>query len=288
MSTLTTGAIPAVANVEQAAAWDGAEGDHWTEHEQRYDAVGRRLDPHLLQAAGLTSGEAVLEVGCGSGHIARELARQVAPGRVLGVDLSRRMLERARQRAREEGLSNVDFQHADAQVHPFGAGIFDVVVSRYGAMFFGDPVAAFSHLHDALRPGGRLVLLTWAALRENAWLAVIRESLAADRELPEPPTAGPGPLGLSEPEVVRGVLEHSGFIDIDLRLVREPLWFGADTDDALGFVSDLGMSRGLLDGLDPMRRAASLERLRVALEQYVTPDGVLLGSTSWVVTAHRL
>lgn len=284
---MSTAATAAVANVEQAAAWDGEEGDHWTEHEQQYDAVGRRLDPHLLGAAGLTSGEAVLDVGCGSGRATRELAHHVAPGRVLGVDLSRRMLQRARQRAREEGLSNVDFQHADAQVHPFGTGVFDVVVSRYGAMFFGDPVAAFSNLHHALRPGGRLVLLTWATLRENAWLTVIRKSFAAGRDLPEPPTAGPGPLGLSKPEVVRGILERSGFIDIDLRLVREPLWFGADTNDALAFVSDLGMSRGLIAELDSVRRAASLERLRAALERSVTSDGVLLGSTSWVVTARR-
>jgi SAM-dependent methyltransferase len=285
---VTTAATAAVANVEQAAAWDGEEGDHWTEHEPRYDAVGRRLDPHLLEAAGVACGEAVLEVGCGFGRTASELARRVAPGPVLAVDLSRRMLKRARQRAHEEALGNVDFQHADAQVHPFDTGVFDLVISRYGAMFFGDPRAAFTNLHAALRPGGRLVLLTWAALRENAWLTVIRESLAAGRDLPEPPAAGPGPLGLSQPEIVLDILEHSGFVDIEMRLVREPLWFGADTDDALRFISDLGMSRGLLAGLDPVRQAASLERLRFALERFLTPDGVLLGSTSWLVTARRL
>lgn len=284
---MTATQTPAVGNRDQAAAWDGPEGAHWTEHEQQYDAVGRRLDPYLFAAANLAPGEQVLDVGCGCGRTTREAARRVAPGHVLGVDLSRRMLDRARERSEEEALTNVAFLQADVQVHPFEADAFDLVLSRYGAMFFTDPVAAFSSLHAALRPDGRVVLLTWAALEENPWLTVVREALAAGRSLPGPPSRGPGALGLSDPDAVQEVLGRSGFGDIRMRLVREPLWFGEHVDAAFRFLSDIGPSRGLLADLDREDRSRALGRLRTALEQCAAPDGVWLGSTSWLVSARR-
>lgn len=281
---MTTDAAEVV-NSDQKAAWDGPEGDHWTEHEERYEAVGRALDAHLFAAADLTAGQDVLDVGCGCGGTTREAARRVAPGQAVGVDLSRRMLERARERA--AGMGNAQFLRADAQVHRFDEGSFDVVISRYGSMFFAEPVAAFSHLRTSLKPGGRLVLLTWAALAENRWLTAVRESLASGRVLPEPPTRGPGALGLSDPDVVHDVLGRAGFLDVGLRAIREPLWFGRDAEHALLFMGDLGMARGLLADLGPEARAEALQQLREVLRRHETPAGVLLASCSWLVTARR-
>ena len=152
----------------------------------------------------------MLDVGCGTGKPTLDLARLASPGHVLGVDLSRRMLGRARDRAEAEGLTNVEFLQADAQVHPFDEGAFDVAVSVFGAMFFNDPVAALSNVGRALRPGGRLAVLAWQALARNQWLVALRAALAVGRTLGAPPNGAPGPFALAEPDHVRWVLGAAG------------------------------------------------------------------------------
>src|SRR3712207_2152547 len=135
-----------IANEEMAAAWDGPEGDHWTEHAVRYESVGLGYWDALAAAVDIQSDDHIVDVGCGTGRSTRDAARLAKAGRVLGVDLSSRMLERARAAAGAEGLTNVRFEQADAQVHPFERRAFDLVMSSFGAMFFDDPVAAFTNL----------------------------------------------------------------------------------------------------------------------------------------------
>ncbi len=278
---------PVLANVEQAEAWDGDEGDHWTDHEERYDRVGTAHDSYLFAGARIGRTDHVLDVGCGCGRSTREAARQAQDGQVVGLDLSRRMIERARQRSSAEAIHNVTFQQADAQVHFLGTSIFDVVISRFGAMFFIDPVTAWANIARAMRPRGRVSLLTWQPLRDNEWLMVIRQALAAGRALPEPSADEPGPFGLADPDAVHRILTAAGLEDVALRPVNEPLNFGTDAEDAFTFVSGLGMARGLLNGLDDADRARSLDALQQMLALHETPDGVLLGSSSWQVTARR-
>jgi SAM-dependent methyltransferase len=288
--TMTT-AIPysAVAdtNLGQAAAWDGEEGDEWTEHADRYDAASRSYDPHLIAGARLSGTDRVLDVGCGTGISARDAARVAVAGTVTGVDLSARMIAEARRRSTAEGLANARFTVGDAQVYPFGHAAFDVVISRFGAMFFGDPVAAFTNLARALRDDGRLALLSWQGLASNDWVLVLRETLAAGRSLPEPSPGMPGPFGLADPDGIRRVLTAAGFDDVGIAEIREPMYLGADGDDAFSFVTGLGLTRGLLGGLDNPTRQAALEALRDLLNRHATPDGVLLGAAGWLVTAHR-
>jgi SAM-dependent methyltransferase len=276
-----------VANVEMAVAWDGDEGAHWAENSDRFDAAVARYDRHLQAAAGISAHDHVLDVGCGCGASTRLAAQLAVEGGALGVDLSARMLERARQRARDQGLTNAGFEQADAQVHPFEDGAFDVVISRFGGMFFADPVAAYTNISRALRPGGRLALLAWRRLADNEWLSVIRGALAAGRTLPEPPAGAPGPFGLAAPNDVRRILGSAGFDDIALDVVDEPGRLGADADDAFGFVRGLGITRGLLDGLDEATVAAALEDLRAELVAHDTGHGVLLDSSAWLITARR-
>jgi SAM-dependent methyltransferase len=276
-----------VANPEQAGAWDGDEGAHWAEHADHYDASVARHGRHLQVAAGISAGDHVLDVGCGCGASTRLAARAAVEGGALGVDLSARMLERARQQARSERITNVGFEQADAQVHPFDDGAFDVAISRFGAMFFADPVAAFANVGRALRPEGRLALLAWRRLTENEWLSAIRGALAAGRTLPAPPVGTPGPFGLASAADVRRILGAAGFEEVALDIVEEPIRLGADAADAFGFLSGLGITRGLLDGLDDTAVAGALEQLQAMLEAHETGDGVLLGSSAWLITARR-
>lgn len=272
-------------NVEQAAAWAG-EGETWARYDDRYNASIRPQTRRLLAAAAITPGQVVLDVGCGCGDSTRQAAQRAAPdGRALGVDLSAPMLARARQRARDAGLDNVAFVQADAQVHPFDRGRFDVAISRFGATFFADAVAGFANIRAGLRPGGRLAVLAWQALDRNAWLVTIREALAPGRTLAPPPSDQPGMFAFADPGRVTTVLASAGFGAVDLAAVDDPVRLGDDGDHAFAFLSETGFARAMLHGLDAASAAASRERLRAALGAADAGAGVLLGAAAWLVTA---
>ncbi len=276
-----------VANIEQASAWDGEEGQHWSTHADRYDAAVQRYDRVLFDAAAIGEHDDVLDIGCGCGASTRQAARLAASARVLGVDLSGPMIDQARRRSRDEGQANTEFLQADAQVHPFASQSFDLAISRFGAMFFSDPVAAFTNIAGALRPGGRLALLAWQELAHNDWVLALRTALAAGRSLPEPPPGAPGPFGLADEEQVRSILVEAGFDTLELHTARELMYLGADADDAFGFVREMGLTNGLLTGLDQTASAQAVRRLRDTLSAHASDDGVLIGSGAWLITAHR-
>lgn len=278
---------PAVdeANAAQFQAWNGDEARDWVANADRYEAASARYDPWLLTAAGITARDRVLDIGCGAGVSTRAAARLAIEGHAVGLDISAPLLAEARRRSELAGVPNVTFVQGDAQVHPFEPAAFDVVLSRFGVMFFADPVAAFANIGAALRSGGRLAVLAWQGLAPNEWLRLLLESLAAGRTLPVPPAGAPGPLGLADPDTVGSILTAAGFVDVDLADVREPVYLGADLDDAYAYVSSLGPVRGLLGGLDEAARAGALAVLRGRLAERAGPDGVLLGAAAWLVTA---
>lgn len=276
-----------IANVEQAAAWDGPEGDHWTEHADRYDRTIRRHRAHLLDAGLITTAADVVDVGCGTGALTREAARQASAGSVLGVDLSARMLACARELSNAQGLTNVRFEQADAQVHPFTEGSTDTVISSFGALFFGDPGAAFANLARALRPGGQIGLLAWRELARNDWLIAIRTALAAGRVLPEPPLSAPGPFGLADADRATELLAGAGFDEIHFESIEEAIDWGTDTDDACEFLRLYGPVKGLTENLDDSTRAAAFHRLRTTVSDHETDHGVLFASSAWLITARR-
>lgn len=208
-------------------------------------------------------------------------------GSVLGLDLSSRMLAYARERAKEEGLANVTFEQGDAQVYPFDDNTFDVAISRFGAMFFADPVAAFANIGRGLKPSGRLAILAWQPLADNEWLTAMREALALGRDLPSPPGRAPGPFGLADPDHNRAILTEAGYKNIEIEDVAAPLFWGKDADVAYEFISDVGPTRGMLHDLDDAGKAKALDNLRELMNKHVTPEGVLLDSRSWLITATR-
>jgi SAM-dependent methyltransferase len=272
-------------NDEQLQAWDGDEGAYWADHADYFDRSAIPIHKCLMATAAVTVSDRVLDFGCGTGQTTRDAACAATAGFALGVDLSSRMIEYARCRAVDEGIENVSFEQADAQIHPFAPQAFDVAISRSSAMFFGDLVAAFTNIGRALQPGGRLVMTTWQPLAENEWIREITGALAAGRVLPAPPPNARGPFALSDPDRVRAVLTSAGFTDVELDGVRPGLWFGTDGNDAYEFV--LGLMGWMLEGLDDSGRRRALEGLRATTTAHETSDGVIFQSAAWTVRARR-
>jgi SAM-dependent methyltransferase len=272
-------------NAEQLQAWDGDEGAYWAAHAERFERSLSRYDESIFAAAAIGRDAHVLDIGCGTGSTTREAGRRASAGSVLGVDLSSAMIEVARRIAEREGAHNVRFEQADAQVHPFADQAFDVALSRTGAMFFGDPVAAFANIGRAMRPAGRLVLLVWQPMARNEWIVEIMTALAAGRDMPTPPPDAPGQFSLSDPARVRSLLSAGGFVDVDVKDVRERVYFGPDPEDASRFIR--GLLAWMLEGLDETGRARARDALRDRMHAHNTPEGVLLDSAAWLVTAAR-
>ena len=272
-------------NAQQLNAWDGDEGSYWAEHVDFFDRSMRGHHDKLFEVAAIGPVETVLDIGCGAGKTTRDAARAAKDGSALGVDLSGPMLAVARRRADEEGITNASFVHADAQVHAFTAASFDIAISRAGAMFFGDKVAAFTNIGRALRESGRLVLLAWQPFQQNEWMRETMGALAAGRDLPMPPIGAPGPFGLADPDHVRTVLSASGFTDIAIDPWQADLWLGDDLAGAEQAV--LGTLGWLLRDLDDAGRSRALDDLRTTLAAHASPDGVTFGSAAWLICARR-
>jgi SAM-dependent methyltransferase len=271
-----------IVNVEMAEAWN-AEGRDWARDWERYDRAIRNHHQRLLEVASVQPGERVLDVGCGNGEVARDLARRGA--QVVGIDLSRPMLDRARLLAKD--LPGAEFVEGDAQVHPFAPESFDKVVSRYGAMFFADRRGAFTNLARATRPGGGLALLAWQELAENEWLQEIRQALALGRDLPTPPAGLPGPFGLADAEGTCADLRAAGYGDVAAQEVRAAFVLGSDAEDAYGFMGSIGVVQGLLEGLSEADGQRGRAQLKDALVRHESDAGVMLGSASWLFTGTR-
>jgi SAM-dependent methyltransferase len=272
-------------NREQLRAWDGGEGAFWAANAEQYDRALAAYQEVFSAAAAIGSADRILDIGCGTGQTTRDAARVATSGSALGVDLSSEMIAVARSRADAEGLTNARFLQADVQIHDFGDGAFDVGISRTGAMFFGDPTAAFANIARALTVGGRLALLAWQPVASNEWFRAFFSSLAAGRDLSPPPRDAPGPFALSEPDRVRTILTSAGFSEVTLQPALHPMHFGADAADAYAFV--IGQLGWLVADLDDATRNAALEQLRTNLAAHATTEGVLYDSATWVITAIR-
>lgn len=271
------------ANIDQARAWDGDDGRYWARHADQFDASMRGYHRRFIEAAALQRYDDVLDVGCGTGQTSRDAAQLAAGGTVLGVDLSGPMLEVARQRAAEWQLTNIVYLQADAQAYPFERQSFDVVMSRNGVMFFGDPVAAFANMAQALRPDGRLVLLVWQGLERNEWMQSVRDAISLARELPTPPPGAPGPFALADPDRLRDVLTRAGFAEPNLEDLQAPLYWGETVEEASDFVG--GQVAWMLADADPPARAKALDALEATMAGHLSDQGVTFDSAMWLVTA---
>ena len=252
-----------------------------------YDAELRRHNEVLRQAAGVQLHDHVLDIGCGTGQTTRQAARAARAGSALGVDISAPALERARELARAEGLGNVTFEHADAQVHRFPHERFDLAISRFGTMFFDDPGAAFANIRRALRPAGRLVMMVWQAGERNEWDVAIGQSLGTAGEPAAIGSGGPDPFSLADPPAVTEILEAAGFADLTFTDVCEPVYYGPDVAAALDWVRGFACTSEALKRPDPAAATRAAGRLREALAAHLGQDGVWFNSRAWIITARR-
>ena len=265
--------------------WETVEGEHWAEYAEHYTRMLAPYGEAVLAAAAPQPGERVIDVGCGNGDLSLLAAAAVGPdGVVQGVDLSPAEVAVASRRSAEAGLSAARFAVADAARVEVDAP-FDVLVSRFGVMFFDDPTGAFSHLRSLLRPGGRIAFACWQELFANEWMIVPGGAVASVLGLPGGNSGGPGPFSLADADLTRQMLTAAGFVDVDVEPVAAALWMGADADAAVEFMTRTGMGRILFGDAAPEQRAEAIERARDALRPHETDSGVMLDGAAWVVTA---
>jgi SAM-dependent methyltransferase len=276
-----------VANADMVDYWNGRPADVWVTEAERFDTMLAPFGRRLLTAVVLEPGERVLDVGCGNGAISLEAARTVGPsGRVTGLDLSAPMLGVAQRRAEEQGV-DVHFVQCDAQIASFDQ-LFDVVVSRFGVMFFGDPVVAFANLANAARLGGRLCFVCWQEMFANEWIAVPAMAMVAHVGIPELPQPGaPGPFSLADAKRTRDLLESAGWSEVTVEEHKDEMRMGRDPEDVVAFMLSDEMGRRLVVGKDPETVQAGTEAALEALRPYATPKGVVLGGAYWLVTARK-
>jgi SAM-dependent methyltransferase len=252
-----------------------------------YDAELRLYNGVLRRACAVQPHDHVLDIGCGTGQTTRQAARMARSGNALGIDISAPAIKRARELARAQRLHNVNFERADAQLHHFPQARFDLAISRFGTMFFDDPVTAFANIARALRPAGRLVMMVWQAHERNEWDVAIHQSLAG----PEGPAAvvsgGPDPFSLADPPTVERILDAAGFVDVTLTDVHEPVYYGPNVAAALDWVRGFTYTTEVLKRLDPATAARALGRLRQTLAEHLSDDGVWFNSRAWSITALR-
>jgi len=274
-------------NTDMAEYWNGRPADVWVTEAERFDSILAPFGRRLLTAAVLKSGERVLDVGCGNGAISLDAARGVGRhGRVRGLDLSAPMLDVARQRAEEQGL-DVSFVQGDAQTASFDEP-FDVVLSRFGVMFFDNPQEAFTNLAKAVHPGGRLCFVCWQEMIANEWIAVPAMAMVAHVGIPVLPEPGaPGPFALAEAERTRNLLASAGWLEITVKEHKDGMRVGRDPEDVVAFMLSDEMGRRLVEGKDPEAVKAGTEAALEALRPYVAPEGVVLNGSSWIVTARK-
>lgn len=272
-----------IVNTAQAEAWNGYEGGHWADNQRRYDAVNSGFNEALLAIVGAE--DRVLDIGCGNGQLTRLAARRAR--HATGVDLSAPMLARARASAAAEGVANVTFDQADAQIHPFGDGAFDVAMSRFGIMFFADPVAAFANIARALRPGGRVAFLSLRPIGDGD---LGRAYAALRRHLPPAPErepGAPGPESLSDPARIRRILTEAGFTRVAPAPVEADQIWGRDARDAAEFLRGWGPVRFALDRQDPVVAARALADLTDTMRAFERDGAVRLRGEAWLTTATR-
>jgi SAM-dependent methyltransferase len=267
---------------DMVAYWNGTGGDRWIGESARTEAMLSRVAELLYVRARLHPGEIVLDVGCGLGPTTLELAHRVAPGgSAIGLDVSKDMVEHARKRA--AGIANIEFIIGDAASHRFAAPLADLLFSRFGVMFFGDPIAAFANLRQALKPKGRVLFACWRRLSENPWM--LTPLLAAYEHVPRLPPAEPGPFSFADPDRISAILTAAGFAKPSLAAAE--LTFdvagNAGMDAAVRQTMAIGAtSRALLDQPQAVRDAVAVS-IRKALAPYARDTHVELPGAIWLV-----
>jgi SAM-dependent methyltransferase len=273
------------ANEQQIAYWNDEVGPIWVENQKLLDRVMEPLTKALLQIASPFPGEHVLEIGCGCGELALRLADRVdASGAVRAVDVSRPMLAAARTRwekERKPQMAPIVWEEADAMTSPFAPPV-DLMVSRFGIMFFADRVRAFANLKRALKPGGRFVFLAWRGRREVEWFERPLSWIAPVLPTPEPTDSAIGPCALADGEATRALLEDAGFRNVQAEPLDRSLPMGPDVESAFALLSRTGPAAGLMRAAEPEARNQAAGLLRAGLAGLAARGPIELHGACWI------
>ena len=268
---------------DQAAFWNGPGGKMWLASWERIERTVTPFGAPALAAAAPKPGEHVLDIGCGTGATTAEIARAVGPqGRVLGVDISEGLVGVARA----QNLANASFAVGDAAAYPFDAAAYDLVFSRFGVMFFADPVKAFKNLHRALKPTGRVVFVCWRTPQENPWGLVPMR--AATPHLPpfeRPGPEDPGQYAFGDRARVERILSDSGFGAPSFQMLDRPISLGKDIAETLDSLGRFGPLARLFAEAQPSQIEAAKAAIAEALRPHVGADGIELPGACWLVSA---
>lgn len=272
-----------MSNEGQKEYWNGAAGETWVESQDRLDRLLGPLSEVAVARAAVQPGERVVDIGCGCGTTSAELAKRGAT--VWGIDISAPMLAHANTRFK--GVARLAFSQADASTQTFTAD-HQLLFSRFGVMFFDDPVGAFRNLRTALVPEGRLVFLCWQEAAKNQWLSIAGRAVQPflpQAANPVPVPAGPDPFAFADTNHVTNILNQSGFREIGFESLTPKLHLADDLDGAIRFQTRVGPLSRVLAELQGDQRDKALDAARSALAAHLTPEGLRLGAAAWLVTA---
>jgi SAM-dependent methyltransferase len=276
-------------NAAQIAYWNDRAAVTWTTFQERLDTLFEPLTALALDAAAPLPGERIIDIGCGCGATVLALAGRVGPtGQVLGLDISEPMAARARERIGAAGLANARVVVSDAAAHAFPPDSADLLFSRFGVMFFADPIAAFANLHGAMRQGGRLLCAAWRPLVDNPWFIVPQQ--AARALLPPQPPAdphAPGPFAFADRDRTLGIFRDAGWQDVTLTRQDVPMRFAAsgEIDQATDFATRVGALARMLAEVDPALHPRIRSAVADALAAYDSPAGIILSGSIWLISA---
>ncbi|MGV6475921.1 class I SAM-dependent methyltransferase [Azotobacter vinelandii] len=270
---------------DQETLWNGPAGRAWVETQDVLDGMFQPFEDRLTRE--VTAGRRVLDVGCGTGSTTLAIARQLGPtGSSVGIDLSAPMLTVAQERARQEGVA-ADFIRADAQAHAFEPADFDLIVSRFGVMFFDDPVRAFANLRRTARNGAGLRFIAWRSAAENPFMTTAEHAAAPMLpELPARRPGAPGQFAFADSGRVQAILEASGWAGIDIQPIN--LTCTLPERDLIRYLSWLGPVGAVLQRADEPRRGQVIKAMRAAFDPYVSGAEVRFTAACWWVGAQAL
>jgi len=275
------------ANADQIAFWNSAAGEQWVKSQENMDKTLAGFGQLAIDALAPQPGQAIIDVGCGCGATSLALMDAMGLGKVLGVDISAPMLARAEERAKALGLDGIQFQQADAATFDFEANSLDGIFSRFGVMFFDDPVTAFANLRSALKSRGRLSFICWRPLSDNQWTMVPMRAALEHIERPEaPPIGAPGPFAFGDHHRTQKILQDAGFSNVVIEAKNLPMVFSIAPGKPLGLqFAEMGPVGRVLMNAPDSQKDAIIASMTAALKPFVQGDQVVMDGAVWLVTA---
>ncbi|MEM9968785.1 MAG: class I SAM-dependent methyltransferase [Pseudomonadota bacterium] len=277
-------------NADQATFWESQAGPKWVRHSEKLDRFFAPVTQAVLAKAGLRPGERVLDVGCGAGSSSLLAGQHVLPdGKVDGFDISKTLLALAKDRAAAAPQLRIEFIHGDAEVYAFQRARYDAMISRFGVMFFADPVAAFANMRPALTPGGRMVFAAWGRVSENPFFTISAAAIRAvfGEAPPRPDLDAPGPFAFRDPDRVIAILTQAGFQSVDVDIQKIPLPIAGGPQEVLDLWREIGPMERAFEffAATEAQRDAVYEKVLEALEAYQSQESLIIPSEINVFSA---